>query len=96
MENGLYTVVELGDNEKWFVIAETEYEGDKYSYLVRVNDEENDFLDEYEVVKSYYDGDDEYFDIVTGKEILEKIIPILIPAAGELMENPEKLKEYLN
>lgn len=94
MENGLYTVVEFGDNDKWFVIAEKVIDGSKYSYLIRVNQNEDDFIDEYQVMKSYFDGNDEYMDVVNG-EILKKIMPILVPDAKELIEHPEKLKKLL-
>ena len=60
MENGLYTVVEFDENDKWFVLAERIINGSKFSYLVRVNQTEDDFIDEYQVVKSYFDGNDEY------------------------------------
>lgn len=95
MENGLHTVVEFDDDDKWFVLAEQVIDGTKYSYLVRVNKEEDDFIDEYQVVKSYFNGDDEYMDVVKGDE-LKKIVPILVPEAREYIEHPEKLKDLLN
>lgn len=95
MENGLYTVVEFGDNDKWFVMAEKVIDGSKYSYMIRVNQNEDDFIDEYQVMKSFYDGDDEYMDTVSGEE-LKRIMPILVPEAKDLIEHPEKLKDLLN
>lgn len=95
MENGLHTVVEFDENDKWFVLAERVIEGIKYSYLVRVSKEENDFIDEYQFVKSYFNGDDEYMDVVKGEE-LKKIVPILVPEAREYIEHPEELKDLLN
>ena len=95
MENGLYTVVEFDENDKWFVLAERIINGSKYSYLVRVNQNEDDFIDEYQVVKSYFDGNDEYMDVVNGDE-LKKVIPVLIPEAKEYIEHPEKLKQILS
>lgn len=94
MENGLYTVVEFDDNDKWFVIAEKVIDGSKYSYMIRVNQNEDDFIDEYQVVKSYFNGNDEYMDVVNGDE-LKRITAILVPEAKELIEHPEKLKELL-
>ena len=94
MENGLYTVVEFEDNDKWFVIAEKVIDGSKYSYMIRVNQNEDDFIDEYQVVKSYFNGNDEYMDVVNGDE-LKRIMPILVPEAKELIEHPEKLKKLL-
>lgn len=95
MENGLHTVVEFDENDKWFVLAEKIINGSKYSYLVRVNQNEDDFIDEYQVVKSYFDGNDEYMDVVNGDE-LKKVIPVLLPEAKEYIEHPEKLKQILS
>lgn len=95
MENGLYTTVEFDDNDKWFVIAEKVIDGSKYSYMIRLNQSEDDFIDEYQVVKSYFDGNDEYMDLVNGDE-LGKIVPILVDDAKELIKNPERIKELLN
>ena len=95
MNNGLHTVVEFDENDKWFVLAEKMIDGSKYSYLVRVNQNEDDFIDEYQVVKSYFSNGDEYMDVVNGDE-LRKVVPLLIPEAKEYIQHPEKLKELLN
>lgn len=95
MNNGLHTVVEFDENDKWFVLAEKVIDGSKYSYLVRVNQNEDDFIDEYQVVKSYFSNGDEYMDVVNGDE-LRKVVPLLIPEAKEYIEHPEKLKELLS
>ena len=95
MNNGLYTVVEFDDNDKWFVMAEKIIDGIKYSYMIRVNQSEDDFIDEYQVVKSIYDGKDEYMDTISGDE-LKRIMPILVPEVKNLIEHPEKLKDLLN
>ena len=94
MENGLYTIVEFDIHDKWFVIAEKIINNIRYSYLIRVNDKEDDFIDEYQVVKSSYDGADEYMEIVNGDE-LKGIMPMLVPEASELINYPEKLKKLL-
>lgn len=95
MDNGLYTVVEFDDNDKWFVMAEKVIDGIKYSYMIRVNQSEDNFIDEYQVVKSVYDGNDEYMDTISGDE-LKRIMPILVPEVKDLIEHPEKLKDLLN
>ena len=95
MENGLHTVVEFDENDKWFVLAEKVIDGFKYSYLVRVNQTEDDFIDEYQVVKSYFDGKDEYMDVVNGDE-LKQIVPLLVPEAKEYIDHPERLKQLLD
>ena len=95
MDNGLHTVVEFGDNDKWFVLADKVIDGSKYSYLIRITNDEDDFIDEYQVVKSYFDGDDEYMDVVTGED-LKRIISLLVPETKEFIDHPERLKDLLN
>ena len=95
MDNGLHTVVEFGDNDKWFVLAEKVIDGSKYSYLIRITNDEDDFIDEYQVVKSYFDGNDEYMDVVTGED-LKRIISLLVPETKEFIDHPERLKDLLN
>ena len=95
MDSGLYTVVVFDENDKWFVIAEKVIDGTKYSYLIRVNQSEDDFIDEYKVVRSYFDGEDEYMDEVNGNDI-KRVVSILVPEAKKYIEHPELLKEILN
>ena len=92
--DGLYSIVDLEDGH-WFVAFEKMVDGIKYSYLMRVNDEEDDFLDEYKVVKSFYQNNEEYMELITEKDLLSRIMPILVPESTELINNPEKLKELL-
>ena len=84
--NGLYNVIEFDEGDKWFVAAEGKIENTKYSYLVRVNESEDDFIDEFQLCKSIYDKGQEFMITVSDKEEEKKIIPILIPDS----------KKYLN
>ena len=93
--DGLYSIVELEDG-KWFVAFEKIIDSVKYSYLMKVNNEENDFIDEYKVVKSYIFNNEEYMELINDKEILSKIMPSLVPETSELINDPKKLKETLN
>ncbi len=93
--NGLYTTIEFDENDKWFVAFENTIDGAKYSYLVKVNESGDDFLDEYKVMKSYFSGNDEYMDEVTDAKLLSEIMPILVPETSEYLKNPEKLKEMI-
>lgn len=86
------TIVEFDENNKWFVISEKEINNVKYSYLIRVNNEENDFLDEYAVVKSIFKNGDEYMEIV--RDNLDEIVPILLPESSEYLD-VSKLKNIL-
>ncbi|MBR3198472.1 MAG: hypothetical protein IKG27_00495 [Bacilli bacterium] len=93
--DGLYTTVTFDENDKWFVAYESMIDGAKYSYLVKVNETGDDLLDEYMVMRSYYSGDEEYMDEIRDAELLNKIIPVLVPETAEYLKNPEKLKEML-
>jgi predicted secreted protein len=95
MKNGLYTIVEFSADDKWFVMAEKIVDNVKYSYMVQVNATEDDFLDNYQVMKSYFNNDEEYMDVVKGDE-LKGIMPILIPECKELVDHPDKLRKLLN
>lgn len=90
----IYTVVELDDGN-WFVAAEKLIDNVKYSYLIKVNDKEDDFIDEYKVVKSFYLDGEEYMDLVNDKKLLGNIIPILVPESSKFIENPSELKMIL-
>ena len=89
----MYTIVEFDDNNKWFVISEKEINNIKYSYLIRVNSAEDDFIDEYAVVKSVYKNGEEFMEIVNDN--LDKIVPILVPDSLEFINDSDKLKKML-
>ena len=93
--NDLYTIVEFDKNDKWFVAYVKEINNAKYSYLIKINENEDDFLEEYQVVKSFYENDDEYMDTVTDKEELEKIMPILVPDLSMYTNESKRLLEIL-
>ncbi|MBR3898418.1 MAG: hypothetical protein IKJ43_03970 [Bacilli bacterium] len=89
---GLFTLVEFDEGDKWFVTAEKEIDGFKYSYLIRVNDTEDDFIDEFQLVKSFYENGEEYMETVVDIEEEKKILPILIPEADTISKDEELLK----
>ena len=91
--DGLYTLIEFEDDSKWFVAAEKKIDDTKYSYLIRVNDMEDDFLDEYQLVKSIDSEDGEYMLTVEDKKEEEKILPVLIPNSLDVAEKFKNLKK---
>ncbi len=93
--SGLYNLIEFDEGDKWFVAAEKEIDSTKYSYLVRVNDKEDDFIDEFQLAKSVYDNGDEYMVTVIDKEEEKRIIPILIPDSKDYLHEIKKLKPNL-
>lgn len=96
MKSGLYTIIEFDENEKWFVIGETTYNNEKYNYLIKLTSDESDFIEDFMVVKCSISNNEEYFDMVKDKEILNKVVPLLIPDTDELLRKPkEALKELM-
>lgn len=94
--NEEYKVVELGNNTKWFVASEIVYNNETYQYMVEINDSEDEFLDNYQVVKTYINNGEEYFELITNQDLLKEIVPLLMPEAKEYIEHPEKLQELIN
>ena len=90
----MYTIVEFDKNNKWFVISEKVINNIKYSYMIRVSNDEDDFIDEYIVVKSIYKNGEEFMEVVNDN--LDKIVPILVPDSFEYIEDISKLKKILN
>lgn len=90
--SGLHTLIEFEEGGKWFVAAEKLIDDVKYSYLVRVTDSEDDFLDEYQLVKSVDADDGEYMVTIKDKNEEERIIPILIPGSFDIAEEFKKIK----
>ena len=64
----MHTIVEFDENNKWFVISEKEINNIKYSYMIRVNNTEDDFIDEYAVVRSVYKNGEEYMEVVNDNQ----------------------------
>ena len=96
MKSGLYTIIEFAENDKWFVIGETTYNGENYNYLIKVTPDETDFIEEFMTVKCLNVNGEEYFDEVKDQNILKEIMPSLIPGVEELLKNPEEaLKELM-
>ena len=85
-------VITLG-TDKWLVVAETVYNDETYDYLVKVNQDENEILDDKKVMKVIMDNGEKYMDEVTDREVLKKIVPLLVPEAKKYITNPELLSE---
>ena len=91
----MYNIVEFDEDNKWFVISEKEIDEVKYSYMIRVNNSEDDFLNQYIVVKSNYDGNNEYMELVNDSELLKKVMPVLVPESSQFIGDVNKMKEML-
>ena len=90
-----YKVVRLADGTKWFIVSEITYNGALYKYGIAVNDAEDDFQDQYQVMRVYESDNKKFIDIVKDQALLREIVPLLVPDAKEYIENPEKLEELI-
>lgn len=85
-------VITLG-TDKWLVVAEAVYNAETYDYLVKVNQDEDEILDDKKVVKVIMDNGEKYMDEVTDGDILKNVVPLLVPEAKKYIANPELLSE---
>lgn len=88
-----YKLVTLVDDTKWLVVAQTVYDEAEYQYFVGVNENEDEILEEYKVMRVYHKDNQNYYDEVKDADILKIVVPLLIPEAAEYIKNPDKLKE---
>lgn len=84
--NDLYNLIEIGDGKKWFIAARTQYKNEWYGYLIRLNDAEDDLLDEYRIIKTIIKEDGEYVSIIKNRETLKEVIPLLLPEVQEYLD----------
>lgn len=85
--NDLYKLMELNDGKKWFIAARTLYNNEWYGYLIRLNDTEDDFLEEYRIIKTIIKDDKEYAIIIKDRETLKEVIPLLLPEVNQYLNN---------
>lgn len=89
-------VVVLADDSKWLTVAETNYNGETYKYMMGVTADEEDFTKEVKVMREYMAEDGKHMEFIEDQEMLKILVPLLVPEAKEYIDNPEKLKELGN
>ncbi len=94
MKSGLNKVITLADGSSWLVAAETNFENNKYEYLIRLTEDKEDIVNEFRIVKIFLKDDKEYMDMVTDKKLLNDIALLLVPEAKEFIANPEVALNY--
>ena len=93
--NSLFKVLEFADNTKWFIINETVYNNEMYKYLIKVNNDETDFLDEFLLVKYYTKDDKEYIENVTDSKISEPVMLKILPEIKPILNNKQEILNKL-
>ena len=93
--NSLFKVLEFADNTKWFIINETVYNNEMYKYLIKVNNDETDFLDEFLLVKYYTKDGKEYIENVTDSKISEAVMLKILPEIKPILNNKQEILNKL-
>ena len=91
--NNLFKILDFGDGTKWFIIGQTIYNNEDYKYLIRVTEDEEDFLNEFLLVKYYIQNKEEYIVKVTDPKISEEVMLKIMPEIKPLLKDK---KEILN
>lgn len=91
MQNELFKILEFGDGTKWFVIGVTNYNNETYKYLIKVNNEETDFLDEFLLVKYYIKEGEEYIVKVSDPKISETVMLKIMPGLKPVLDKKEEI-----
>lgn len=89
MKSEVNTILTFGNGEKWLVAAVTNYQDKEYCYLVKVNDNEDDFLDDYKIVETEIKGGNRYMHKVEDNTILNIVSILLLPEAKAYIAHPE-------
>ena len=93
--NSLFKVLEFADNTKWFIINETVYNNEMYKYLIKVNNDETDFLDEFLLVKYYTKDGKEYIENVTDSKISEPVMLKILQEIKPILNNKQEILNKL-
>lgn len=68
------TMIELDDNTKYVLLDETEIEGKKYFFAVRVDNETNNPTTEYEVFEEELDNGEYYMNALEESDYKQAIL----------------------
>ncbi len=91
----LFKILDFLDGNKWFVIAETTYNNQNYKYLIKVTDDEEDFKDEFKLIKYAVIDGNEYAGEVTSESEREAVMLKIMPEIGNLLTNKQELLNKL-
>ena len=95
MNDSLFKVINFMDGNKWFVIAQTVYNNEDYKYLIKLTEDEEDFKEEFLLVKYYVKDNGEYVEKVKNPDILEKVMLQIMPEIKPLLQNKNQILEQL-
>ncbi len=90
----MFKVINFMDGNQWFVMAETIYNDEVYKYLIKIENDE--FKDEFLVVKYTTDKDGEYVEKVTDQKTLENVMLKMMPNIKPIIDNKDKILEHLD
>lgn len=93
MESSLFKIIDFLDGNKWFVIAETTYNNQNYKYMIRVTDDEEDFIEEFNLIKYVIFDGKEYAETVTNPAESEAVMLKIIPEIKDVLKNKNQILE---
>lgn len=82
----LHTVLTLDDNEKYIVIAKTNYEGNAYDYLLQLSADGEEVTEQVAIVKEEKEDNRLYIVEVNDKKELDQLAPLFCKQLEELQE----------
>ena len=90
-----YQLIKLPSGDKWAIIAEAIYNGGKYRLLLRVNDAEDNIIEEFNIMRVYHKDGTDYYDELKPSELTKELLILLVPEAREHIDDSKNLEEIV-
>lgn len=78
MNLNINKVITLGNGEIYLIVGKVNVESEDYLYIAELNQNQNDILDNYKIVKVREEDNKYYIDEIVGEEKLKKILPVFV------------------
>ena len=90
-----YDTIDLADGTQWFILKELPYNNNTYYLVIETNDNDDFFPEQAKVLKEVIKDGKTYFSNVKNEDLLNTLIPLLVPESKQFIDNPEQLKQIL-
>lgn len=74
MENLIYNIVELEDNEKYMIVNQAVYKGINYYLANKVTENNEDLTDDFKIFQDAEIDGEKSFEIVTDEEMINLLV----------------------
>lgn len=95
MQSNLFKILDFLDGNKWFVIAEKFYNNQNYKYLIKLTDDEEDFIEEFKLIKYFVIDGSEYMSDVTDAKESEAVMKLMYPEIEKILKNKKEILEKI-